>query len=82
MALRTLRSDLSTGSHGKLLEGPDVVYEQVHESQLVREAHHDKQAKRVEGDAERLLLELLIQLEGAGGERKGDRPNKGFKKQT
>lgn len=82
LAWRTLNSDLSTASDVELLEGPDVVYEQVHEPQLVRESHQDKQARGVQGNVERLLLELLIQLKGAEGNGKGDRPNKSFKEQT
>lgn len=48
---RSLRTHLSAAAHGELLEGADVIDEQVHEAELVGEAHQDEEAGRVQGHA-------------------------------
>lgn len=42
---------LSATAHGELLEGADVIDEQVHEAELVGEARQDEEARRVQGHA-------------------------------
>lgn len=58
-----MRTHLSAVAHSELPEGAYVIDEQVHEAELVREAHQDEEAGRVQGHTVRLLLELLIQLQ-------------------
>lgn len=58
--LFALRTNLSAASDGEFFEGPDVVNQQVHKSQLVTETNQDVQAWRMERYAVTLLLEFLI----------------------
>ena len=56
---------LSASPDGELLECADVVNEEIHETQLVTEAHEDVEARRVQGDTVRLLRKLTVQLQVA-----------------
>mmetsp|Transcript_127451 Transcript_127451/g.360643 ORF Transcript_127451/g.360643 Transcript_127451/m.360643 type:complete len:789 (+) Transcript_127451:685-3051(+) len=49
---------------GDLLVGAHVLHEEVHEPELVGEAHDEVEPARVEGDAEGLLAEELAELLG------------------
>lgn len=48
---RSVGTHLSATAHGELLEGADVIDEQVHEAELVGEARQDEEARRVQGHA-------------------------------
>lgn len=61
-----VQTHLSAAADGKLPGGADVVHEQVHEPQFVREAHQDEEAGGVQSHAVGLLLELLVQLQRSG----------------
>ena len=63
--LFALRTNLSAASDGEFFEGPDVVNQQVHKSQLVTETNQDVQAWRMERYAVTLLLEFLILFQWA-----------------
>ena len=53
---------LLAATDGELLEGSDVVDEEIHETQFVAEAHEDIKAGWVECNAVRLLRKLLVQF--------------------
>ena len=55
-------SYLSAASYHKLLEGSDVIDEEVHEPKFLTEAYQDEKAARVKGDAVCFLLKFLVQV--------------------
>lgn len=54
---------LFASSDQELLERSDVIDEQVHESELLAEAHQHKEASGMQGNAVGLLLELLVKVQ-------------------
>jgi hypothetical protein len=53
---------LSASSDSELLKCPDIIYEQVHQPQLVTETYQDVEAARVQSDAVGLLSKLLVKF--------------------
>lgn len=54
---------ISAAAHSELLEGADVIDEQVHQPKFVWKANQDEKAGGVQSNAVRLLLELFVQLQ-------------------
>ncbi len=57
---------LPAAGHCELLEGTDVIDEQVHQPEFVRKAHQDEEASGVQSHTVCLLLKLLVQLQHSG----------------
>mmetsp|Transcript_38427 Transcript_38427/g.75050 ORF Transcript_38427/g.75050 Transcript_38427/m.75050 type:complete len:225 (+) Transcript_38427:870-1544(+) len=54
---------LAAGLDGKLLEGPHVVHDDVEQPHLVAETHQEVQARGVQRERVRLLVEVFCELE-------------------
>lgn len=54
---------LSAAAHSELLEGADLIDDQVHQSEFVWKAHKDEEATGVQSHTVCLFLELLVQLQ-------------------